>query len=289
MRANSTSSKAIPPVAAGQSLPVDDFKKISSSPDSRVLVRQPYPLSSPAASPHNQDPDHTRSRVGPRPLEPLILAGQGHALDVSRADQGPASHSPAQRLRIGRKRRCRETAATTESCGTSTRRQCERRRPSATPDSTASQVSIGPGTTEPANACANAEAGKRAPYPSLTRRQQSQHWVSKSPATAAHRQPHRGTANRTGLSQPAAWTPPGKQVEDSENHPTAFRPATTDADAFPQVSALFPAASTEPAAAPVRAGEHRRTPSPPRTGSLPSSLDAPARSPPATARSSSRT
>lgn len=107
-------------------------------------------------------------------------------------------------------------------------------------------------------------------------------------ATVAHRQPHRGIANRTGLSQPAVRTPPGKQVEDSENYPTGFRPATTNTDAFRQVSAPFPAASTAPAAVPVQA-EHRRTPSPPRTGSLPSSPVGPARSLPGSVRSSSRT
>jgi hypothetical protein len=78
-------------------------------------------------------------------------------------------------FRIGRKRRCRQTAVTSESCGISTRRQRERRRPSVTPDSTASRVSIGPDTIEPANAYTCAEAGKRTSHPSLTRRQQSQH------------------------------------------------------------------------------------------------------------------
>jgi hypothetical protein len=78
-------------------------------------------------------------------------------------------------FRIGRKRRYRKTAVVSESYGISTRQQCEQRHPSATPDSTASQVSIGPDTTEPANAYASAGPRKRPPPPSLTRRQQSQH------------------------------------------------------------------------------------------------------------------
>ncbi|MFI6012694.1 hypothetical protein ACIBAG_28450 [Streptomyces sp. NPDC051243] len=91
------------------------------------------------------------------------------------------AHSPdqaeraAQGFRMGDKRRCRRTAAASESCGISTRQQCERRRPSATRDSTASQVSIGPDTTEAANASVSPGAWKRAPQPSLTGCQQSQH------------------------------------------------------------------------------------------------------------------
>lgn len=237
----------------------------------------------------HQDPDQPRANPRHmRPAAPLTLVKQPcHVYH----QQTKNLLAPLRRsaFRIGHERRCRQTAVISESCETSTRRQCERRRPSATPDSTASRVSIGPDATEPANAHTCAEAGKRTSHPSLTRRQQSQHQVSKSPATATHRQPHRGIANRTGLSQPAVWTPSGKQVEGSENGPTAFRPAATNAHAFPQVSAPSPAASRAPVAVPVRAVEPRRTPSPPRTGSLPSSPDGPVRSLPEIARSSSRT
>ncbi len=65
------------------------------------------------------------------------------------ADQEPAGPRQRSAFRIGRKPRCRQTPVTSESYGTSTRRQCERPHPPGTPDSTASQVSIGPPTQAP--------------------------------------------------------------------------------------------------------------------------------------------
>lgn len=181
-----------------------------------------------------------------------------------------------------------QLAVTPEACGISTRRQRERRCRSATPDSTASQVSIGPVTTEPANAYASAEAGKRASHhpdeasaKSASGQQGSCHSRPKT-ATPWNRQPH-------DLSQPAVRIPSGRRAEASTNYPAARQLAATDAHVFPQVSAPFPAVSAAPAAVPVRAGGHRRAPSPPRTGSLPSSPDGPVRSPLEIARSSSRT
>lgn len=101
-------------------------------------------------------------------------------------------------FRIGRKRRYRKTAVVSESYGISTRQQCEQRRPSATPDSTASQVSIGPDTTEPANAYASAGPWKRPPSPepdeasakSALGQQESCHSRPQT-ATPWNRQPHR--------------------------------------------------------------------------------------------------
>jgi hypothetical protein len=56
-----------------------------------------------------------------------------------------------------------------------------------------------------------------------------------------------------------------------------------------QFSGPFPVASAASAAVPGPVAEPRRTPSPPRISSLPSSPGVPGRSPPATVRSSSRT
>ncbi len=69
----------------------------------------------------------------------------------------------------------------------------------------------------------------------------------------------------------------------------AYTPAVSKIDAVPQVSASSLAVSTAPPAAPGRAVEPRHTPPPLRTVSLPSSPGGPARSPPGSARSSSRT
>jgi len=171
----------------------------------------------------------------------------------------------------------------------STRRQRERRRPSATPDSTASQVSIGRDTTEPVNAYASAEAWKTAPPPESDEASAKSASGQQESCHSRPRQPHRGIANRTGLSQRAVWTPSAKQVEDRESYPATFRLAATNADAFPQVSAPSPAASAAPAEAPGRAAALRRTPSPLRIATLSSSPHELGRSPPGTARSSSRT
>lgn len=73
------------------------------------------------------------------------------------------------------------------------------------------------------------------------------------------------------------------------SYPTALRPTVTNADMFPQISAPFRAASTAAAAVREPAAEPRRTPSPHRTACPSSSRRAPARSPPGTVRSSSRT
>jgi hypothetical protein len=91
------------------------------------------------------------------------------------ADEEPAGHAPAQRLPDRTRAALPTDRVVPEVCGISTRRQPARRRPSLTPDSATSQVSIGADTTEPANASASAEAGKRASHPYLTMRQQSQH------------------------------------------------------------------------------------------------------------------
>lgn len=186
-----------------------------------------------------------------------------------------------------------------ETSGSADRQRRHRNRVQSPPDGSVSDAALPQRLTRPTARSASVRAppnlqtptqaprlGERATHPSLTRRQQSQHQVSKNPASTAHRQPHCGIA---GLSQPAVRTPSGRQEEDSENYPTVIRPAATTAGAFPQFSALFPAVSTAPAAVPVRAVAPRRNPSPHRTGCPPSSPAAPARSPPASVRSSSRT
>lgn len=66
-------------------------------------------------------------------------------------------------------------------------------------------------------------------------------------------------------------------------------PAVSKTNTLPQVSSLYPAVSAAPSAVTARAVEYRRSPSLLRTGSLPSSLGGPVRSPPGSARSSSRT
>lgn len=113
--------------------------------------------------------------------------------------------------------------------------------------------------------------------------------VSKGSATAAHRQPHRGIASHTAPSRQPAQPHTGEQSKSGRHCLAVSRSEAIDPQAFPQVSAPSPSASMPQAAAPERAAGHRRTPSPRRTSSLPSSPDAPVRSPPGTARSSSRT
>lgn len=109
------------------------------------------------------------------------------------------------------------------------------------------------------------------------------------PATASHRRRHRGMAQHRASGVQRAQPPSrtrrncGRQRTAASHHPSPTNLI------FPQVSGPFPVVSgawpavREPATGP------RRTPSPHRTVSLPSSPAAPARSPPAFARSSSRT
>ncbi len=114
------------------------------------------------------------TRFHSRPFSPLPLV-RGEGQRIPRADEEPASYSPAQLPRIGPSTRCRRSAATLVSCQIPTRQQREQRCPSPTPDSIAGQVSIGPTPTNPANTYAIAGNGQRALQPHLTARQQSQH------------------------------------------------------------------------------------------------------------------
>ncbi len=78
-------------------------------------------------------------------------------------------------------------------------------------------------------------------------------------------------------------------IQEREAGPDRLPLVIRATSGFLQFSAPFPAVATAPAAVPVQAVALRRTPSPCRTVSLPSSPAGPARSPPGSARSSSRT
>jgi hypothetical protein len=111
----------------------------------------------------------------PNPLQTSYSSWSAHASRVPPADEEPASHSPAQHLSDRTQAALPKDSGGIGGLWNLHKAAVWRHRPSAKPDSTASQVSTGPDTTEPANASASAEAGKRAPHPSLTRRRQSQH------------------------------------------------------------------------------------------------------------------
>lgn len=108
--------------------------------------------------------------------------------------------------------------------------------------------------------------------------------VSKSSATAARRQPHRGIADCTDPIRQPAQPPSGERSKSRRRHLAATRPGDTEAQAYSQVNAPFRAASVAPAGVRERAAAHRRSPPPRRTASRSSSPNGPARCPPGCGR-----
>lgn len=113
--------------------------------------------------------------------------------------------------------------------------------------------------------------------------------VSNRSATAAHRRPHRGAAARPRPRRQRGRPPSSKRSTAggiARPCPTRLRHQHAG---IPAGQRTLPRGFNGTGAAPAPAGGRRHTPSPRRSGGLPSSPDAPVRSPPGTARSSSRT